>query len=140
MPTCILTLSTFLVLISSTFAQSDNPANEAYEDRNQIDPQPLKISEVKGFATDPAAVPVPQAQVLLFTSRTHNLFAKTTTDAQGKFGFGKVKHGTYRLVVKFPGFCPANVPIVVQAGKEARTLLLHMRIGEIDSCSYGELH
>ena len=122
----MVTIFALLLFIPYAPAQSTGHANDAYEDRNQIDPPSLKISEVKGRAVDPDKVPIPQAQVLLFTGREHILLAKTSTDAAGKFAFHNVRHGTYRLVLKSPGFCPANVPIVVEVWKRRRTVVLHM--------------
>jgi hypothetical protein len=113
--------------------------DQSYEDRNQVEPQPLKLPAVEGIAIDPAAAPVSQAQVLLFTSQKHRLVAKTHTDADGRFELRNVRSGHYRLVVKSEGFCPANVPINLRSGKADKKLVLHMRMGEIDVCSYGDL-
>ena len=131
----------YLTLVLPITGQSRSGCSneEAYENRNQIDYGPLKVSAVGGIATDPSKVPVPNACVLLFTERSHHLVSKTATDGDGLFNLARIKNGRYRLVVKAPGFCSANVPIVVGARAGRKRLALHMKMGEIDSCSYGDL-
>jgi hypothetical protein len=118
---------------------SDCSKEETYENHNQVDYGPLRVSKVQGVATDPSDAPVPHACVLLFTERNHNLVFKTETDDHGQFDLAKIKSGSYRLVVKAYGFCSANVPIIVRAGAGAKRLMLHMKMGEVDACSYGAL-
>jgi Carboxypeptidase regulatory-like domain len=133
---CVACLSLILPMV----AQSPNAAVEdAYENHNQIDYGPLKLRAVLGIATDPAGIPTPSALVLLFSEPDHHLLSKTTTNADGRFSLGKVKHGLYRLVVKEYGFCSANVPIVVKAGADGKQLAVHMKVGGVDTCSYGDL-
>jgi hypothetical protein len=115
------------------------PRGDNYENHNQIDYGPLRVSRIDGVATDPADAPVPSACVLLFTERSHQLVSKTGTDDRGEFRLAKIKNGRYRLVVSAGGFCSANVPIQVQAGSGAKSLKLHMRMGGIDTCSYGDV-
>jgi hypothetical protein len=123
------------------FAQTPGSSENAdtYEDRNQIDYGPLKLSVVKGVAIDPTGAPTQHALVLLFTNKTHKLKSKTEADEDGRFKLSKIADGHYRLVVKSPGFCTANVPLLVKARSGSKGLVLHMKPGGIDSCSYGAI-
>ena len=131
----------WLALVLPIAAQSRSGCSneEAYENHNQIDYGPLKVSGVGGVAIDPSDAPVSKACVLLFTERGHHLVSKTATDGDGHFNLAKVKNGRYRLVVKAYGFCSANAPITVRIGAGDNRLVLHMKMGGVDSCSYGDL-
>jgi hypothetical protein len=111
--------------------------DDSYTDRNQIDPAPIKLSRVMGIAKDPQGVAIPGVRVLLFTDPDHKLVATTTTDEKGFFALEQVSQGRYRLVTK-SAFCSANVPIKVQRSGN-KQLHLHMVVGGIDACSYGDL-
>ncbi len=140
-PIRILICFVYLTLALHINAQSSSGCSndDAYENHNQVDYGPLNVSRVSGTATDPSGVPVPNACVLLFTERGHDLVSKVQTNANGRFNLAKVKNGRYRLVVKAYGFCTANVPIVVKTRTGGKALALHMKMGEVDSCSYGDL-
>ena len=130
----------FLVMprVSAQVPESD----DSYENHNQVDYGPLKVSKLRGVAVDPGDGPVPQTLVLLFTEKGHKLVAKTLADKSGHFHIKYARKGRYRLVAKAYGLCTANVPIIVSAGstdKNGTHLLLHMEPGGIDSCSYGEV-
>ncbi|SRR5712691_4252002 len=131
----------YLALVLPITAQSRSGCSneEAYENHNQVDYGPLKVSGVGGIAADTFDAPVPNACVLLFTERSHHLVSKTATDGDGHFNLAKIKNGRYRLVVKAYGFCSANVPIVVRTEAGGSQLVLHMKMGGVDSCSYGDL-
>jgi Carboxypeptidase regulatory-like domain len=109
----------------------------SYENHNQVDYGPLKISKVSGVANDPGGGPVPDSQVLLFTELDHTLVAKTKTDRDGHFRLGSIRPGSYRLVVKAFGFCTANVRLLINKSNPHKKLMLHMEVGGIDQCSYG---
>jgi hypothetical protein len=122
----------------------------AYENHNQSDPNPLSIRSLTGRVIaevgDEAQEigPLPGACLGLFTEEAHRLIATATADQEGRFQFGKVPNGKYRLVVRVGSFCTANVPLQVtgeRRGKVAgkRQLVIHMRPGGIDRCSYGDL-
>ena len=131
----------YLMFVLPVDAQSRSSCSdeEVYENHNQVDYGPLKVSRVGGTATDQSGAPVPSACVLLFTERSHKLLSKVETDGDGRFNLPKVKNGRYRLVVKSYGFSSANVPIVVTAGAGGTQLAVHMKMGAVDSCSYGDL-
>jgi len=130
----------YLTIVLPADAQSGSScSNEAYENHNQVDYGPLNISRVDGYATDPSGAPVPKACVLLFAEKDHSLVSKAETDSDGHFNLTRVKNGRYRLVVKSYGFCTANVPIRLTAGAGGKQLAVHMKMGTVDSCSYGDL-
>jgi hypothetical protein len=67
--------------------------------------------------------------------------ASSWHDQDRKFVFPNFRPGRYRLVAAFPGFCVGNVALKIvrwPRGHSHRTLTLHMKVGAIDSCSYGD--
>lgn len=99
------------------------------------------VNAVFGIAQDKDKVLVPNVCLGLFTEREHRLVESAVTDQEGRFNFGQVNPGRYRLVAKYEGFCTANVPVQIMRIssklKPRRNLLvLHMQLAEIDSCSY----
>lgn len=109
-----------------------------YEERNQIDYGPLRLTRVVGTAIDSTGAPVPKTCIYLFTEKTHHLSAITEVDSEGKFSMYKVKAGSYRLVVASEGFCTANIPLTVASRAAYKRLVVHMKMAEIDVCSYGD--
>ena len=111
-----------------------------YEDQNQIDYKALTLHTVAGNAHDEQGVAVPTVRLGLFTESDHKLVASTEGAADGTFKFANVAPGLYRLVAKYDGFCPANVPIrVIRGGSPNRGVDLHMKPRGLDSCSYGTI-
>ena len=140
-------LTGLLLLVLPTSAQQlseDCKTKITYENRNQIEYQPLSISTIAGVALDKDKVPVPVVCLGLFTESDHRLVASTVTDGKGNFEFSQVAPGRYRLVAKYNGFCPANISLrlVRRSSKSQRRverLVLHMQLAGVDSCSYGDL-
>ena len=123
-------------------AQQTNSTAMVYEAHNQIDPKPLKLHSVVGFAKDDEGNPITAVTIGLFTEDSHVLVATTETDHTGNFAFLHISPGRYRIVAKYLGFCPANVPVVVEDRViwfSHRILRLQMRVRGIDTCSYGIL-
>lgn len=113
-----------------------------YENRNQIDPRPIRLHNIHGIAKAEDGSPVPAMKVGIFTDGTHVLIALTSTDRNGLFAFSHIPAGRYRLVAEYAAFCTANVPIQLQspARRHSDTAVeLHMKVGGIDVCSYGSL-
>ena len=111
-----------------------------YENHNQIDYGPLRITKLRGIAKDSRGVPVPDVLVLLFSEKECKLIAQSKTDSKGAFGLESVHSGRYRLVLKYAGFCSANVPVDLKPRSlRKRGLVVHMRTAGIDECSYGTL-
>ena len=113
-----------------------------YENRNQIDPKPLKLHDVRGIAKAEDGSPIPAMNIGIFTDGTHALVALTRTDRNGEFSFSHVLAGRYRLVAEYAAFCTANVPILLDSrarGHSGQAVELHMRVGGLDVCSFGSL-
>lgn len=123
-----------------------------YESRNQVDPRPLSISTVSGRVIVEAGETrgaageggsVAGACLGLFTEEGHRLVAAAVADDAGRFTFGTVTPGYYRLVVRAGPLCVANVPLRVVrnrhgAGGKTRQVVVHMRAAGYDICSYGD--
>ena len=112
-------------------------AEMAYENRNQVDYGPLQLGSVRGIAQDFQGVEIPRACVGIFTDADHKLVATGETDDHGRFVLSGVPKGVYRLVVKYPGFCPANALVRISGGK-GKSAIVHMKAAGIDTCSYVE--
>ncbi len=120
----------------------------AYEYHNQVDPLPLRVSNIRGTSiiqfgdgqTQPA---VPGACYTLFTEGNgdgHALVSTVRAGTDGRFEFAGVRPGLYRLVARADGFCPANVPIkVVRYFGGNREIVVHFCLAAIDICSFGDL-
>jgi protocatechuate 3,4-dioxygenase beta subunit len=112
-----------------------------YENRNQVDPTPLKLRLIKGVATDENGAAIPGVEIGLFADPDHALQMTAETNAQGEFAFDRVSPGSYRVVAKSPGYCPANVRVLIGVGHgfSSGPIRMHMRVGGIDVCSFGSL-
>jgi hypothetical protein len=111
-----------------------------YENHNQVDYAALVLQTVVGKVHDEQQVPIPKAAFALFTEKTHQLVSFTESASDGSFAFGHVAPGLYRLVVKYEGFCSANIPIsVTRHARSGGRLDVHMKPASLDSCSYGEI-
>lgn len=125
-----------------------------YENKNQVDPRPLVMKAITGrvlFQTGDRAGevkdvgPVPRACLSLFSEGSHKKIASLTADEEGRFNFGNIPSGHYRLLVRDPyaGLCVANIPLKVSGfhklkARGRKQLIVHMRASAIDDCSYGE--
>jgi hypothetical protein len=142
----------FLVLFYATLTHAQRPVRcnlpVEYGNRNQVDPPRSTVRSLVGRVVaetgDPAkeigAVP---ACLGLFTEKGHRLVASAEADQRGRFKFGVIRSGRFRLVVREPlnSFCLANLSLRV-ANKprgKARELVIHMRPAGVDDCSYGEI-
>jgi hypothetical protein len=113
-----------------------------YEDHNQIDPKPLKLDRISGIAKDDQGVSIANVCIGLFSEKDHRLIASAETREDGRYTLGEIPPGRYRLVAKHPALCVANVPLLVgsQTHRSKKELVLHMKVGGVDSCSYGDLN
>jgi Carboxypeptidase regulatory-like domain len=121
------------------FAQGiPSTTDSSYEDHNQVDPKPLRMNFAAGFARDKQGFPIPHVRIFVFTEKDHRLIASAESDQQGMFRFNRLEPGTYRMVAKYDGLCPANVPIRISAlTLPHHEIILNMRVRGIDDCSYG---
>jgi Carboxypeptidase regulatory-like domain len=126
-----------LPLTSSNPPVAQTCAEMAYENRNQVDYGPLQLGGVRGIVQDFQGADIPKACVGIFTDVGHNLVEMSETDDRGRFSAEKVPKGVYRLVVKYPGFCPAKARVRISGGK-GKSAVVHMKVAGIDTCSYIE--
>jgi hypothetical protein len=113
-----------------------------YENQNQTD-YALKLRRVEGIAEDTQSPPspVPRTCVGLFTEDGRKLVTTVESDRDGKFAFGTIQAGKYRLVAKQPGLGVANVILEVGMWPSGgiltgRQLVVHLRPRGIDITSW----
>ena len=142
MRSAILAATCALVFGVALFAQaSDEQCDRlSYEDHNQIGYGALHANHVSGIVQDASGVAIPMACVGIFTESDHKLVAAARTNDNGLFELDNVRRGNYRLVVKYDGLCAANARLrIVRRWRDSRHLVVVMRPGGIDTCSYVEL-
>ena len=100
----------FLALAAQSLCAQDAGKDDSYVDKNQSEPEVLKVSRVAGVARNSQGTPIQGVDILLFTEQGHKLMATAVTDKEGEFFLEEVPPGRYRLVAKSL-FCPANIPI-----------------------------
>ena len=124
----------------SATTTSDKPCSEmTYENRNQVDYGPLRIHHRNGIVIDPDGVRIPSACMGIFSEADHRLVSSTHSNKKGDFEIRNLPDGNYRLVAKYDGFCAANARINVTAVKrKTGRLIVHVRPGGVDDCSYIE--
>ena len=135
-------LALFCCVDMHMYAQQGPSTSMSYESHNQVDPKPLKVHSINGVARDDEGNVVPSVMVGIFTEKDHKLIETTETSNKGEFVFKYGSPGRYRVVAKHPAFCTANVPVIISgngAGHPHRILELHMKVGGIDTCSFGSL-
>ncbi len=125
----------------SALAQPEPQTTDAYEDHNQSPPRALDFSTtLEGYVHDPGKIPYPNASVLMFSEQGHTLVASVKSDHNGRFEFGKIKPGLYRVVAKVGTLCAANIPVKVSSfALGHRRLQITMQPGGLDTCSYGTM-
>jgi len=107
----------------------------SYENRNQVDYGPLRMAIIGGTAEDSQRVPIPDVCVGVFTEVDHKLVAVVSTDQRGRFELKGIPEGTYRLVVKYEGFSPANAKVRIEHSRRNKLLTVQMRPTGLDSGS-----
>lgn len=126
--------------VNSQDKPSAPPSGMTYEQHNQIDPHPLSVRSVEGTVQDAQGVTIPEAALGLFTEKDHKLVSSAQSSRAGFFKFADVPSGKYRLVVKYDGFCAANIPVAIgRHGSGNQPIYVYMRPTAVDSCSYGQL-
>ena len=71
----------------------------------------------------------------VFTEVDHKLVAVVSTDQRGRFELKGIPEGTYRLVVKYEGFSPANAKVRIEHSRRNKLLTVQMRPTGLDSGS-----
>jgi hypothetical protein len=130
--------------------QENDCRDQIYENHNNVDYKPLKLAKLGGRGVieirDKVIEPnqnVPGACLSLF-SLEKKFLKSVKADLHGSFLFDDVTPGRYRLVVRAPGFCTANIPIwVVKASRKSKLqhkeVVVHYRVAGIDTCSWGAI-
>jgi Carboxypeptidase regulatory-like domain len=132
----------FLLAITVSTCQAQELAEKCaptYQNHNMVDYGPLVFRKVSGRAIDPSSEEMPGACLGLFTDDGQRLVTVARTDQSGNFALTAIPPGRYRLVADVRGFCVANIRLrIVRWPRVAhRELVLHMKPGAIDACSYG---
>src|SRR5229473_6005194 len=73
----------------------------SYENRNQTDYGPLRVTTVRGTTKDAQSIPIPKVCVGVFTEADHKLIAAAQTDESGHFELKGISRGEYRLVARY---------------------------------------
>jgi hypothetical protein len=110
-----------------------------FSDRNMVD-YTVKVRSIRGKVVDAAGVGVPRACLALFNSDHSKLLRTFEANDNGEFTTNDVKGGDYWLVVRDSqhAFCPAAARVKVQSISNKSTLVVNMRVGGIDACSFCE--
>ena len=87
----------------------------------QLGYKPVSARVVSGQVLDEREVEMPQVCLGLFTEQNHNLVASAVTDEEGRFQFGNIPTGKYRLVVRVSGFYVADIPVRVLTGSRSKS-------------------
>ena len=79
----------------------------------------------------------PAGCLSLFTADSHEFVKSTTTNQEGKFDFGEIPPGSYRLIARSRGFCTGNIPVNVvrSAWHRHRPILVLFRLSSVDVCT-----
>jgi hypothetical protein len=147
---CLLAIFGFVLVASAPArAQSDIqkcPDAKVYENHNQVDYGPLKVSAVSGSArfetgnkSDKESPVAAGACITVFTDDGHRWVSTVNADSSGNFRFDSLAPGRYRLVARARGLCTANVRIeVAPRGKRSKSqgLMIHFRAPGVDTCSF----
>jgi Carboxypeptidase regulatory-like domain len=131
----------FFLGFSAQSLHGQNCSEMVYGHQNQIDPSPIGLRQVKGRVLDPSGTVMPQVCVGIFTEPEHRLVRYAQTDETGLFALDTkgLPDGEYRFVGQSPGFCPANARIRSKSrSHQKKTLVVHMNVRGIDTCSYVE--
>ncbi len=140
-------LLALLWVLTSGVASSDQIrpcANaEKFEVGEDCSINPLVVNRVMGRVvrqgpegrTSPAEKPA--GCLSLFTADSHEFVKGITTKRDGKFDFGEVPPGSYRLIARSPGFCTGNVPVKVVRSPwhRNRPIVILFRLAGIDVCT-----
>jgi hypothetical protein len=104
--------------------------------------QPLDLAELHGTAVDRNNVVLENVCIGIFSEDTHKILRYARTDNNGGFSIDTkgLPDGTYRLVGKFVGFCPANAIIHLDArSNQKEPLVLKMNMPGSKTCSTVEI-
>jgi hypothetical protein len=122
----------------SIAAQGQPCSDMPYLHQNQLDREPIELSEVQGTAVDQNGKAVAQLCMGIFTMDQRKLLRFAQTDSHGNFTIDTkgLVDGTYRLMGYFIGFCPANAIITIHSHPLAKKpLAVRMNVPVNPDCS-----
>ena len=141
-PRCVLFTLLWLLApkVSSPGQVRPCPGSQEYEMTHGIEIRTIVVNRVWGRAVrqDSDGHIRPDEKLpgclSLFTADSHRFVSSTTIDPGGRFDFGAVPTGSYRLIARSPGFGTGNVPVKVvrSAWHRQRRLLVLFRLGAMD--------
>jgi len=141
------TLLALLCILASGVASFDEIRPCASADKFEVGEDcsidPLVVGRVMGRAarqgpegqTSPDEKPA--GCLSLFTADSHEFVKSAKTNRDGKFDFGEVPPGSYRLIARSPGFCTGNIPVkVVRLPRyQNRSIVVLFRLASTDVCT-----
>jgi hypothetical protein len=127
-------------------AQHDQPCDTPVRFKEVIFPcimSPLVINRVRGNAVvlegNGNEEPIKYRNYVcmsLYTAESGTLVTSTTIDEKGRFDFGAVPPGNYRLLVRYVGFEVGNIPVrIIRSPFHKRRIVVQFMTGGIDVSS-----
>jgi hypothetical protein len=110
-----------------------------FVDRNMVD-YTVKVRAMRGKVVDIDGWGVSRACLVLFNSDHSKLLRTFEASDNGEFTANGIKSGDYWLVVRDSqhAFCPASARLKLRRMTNRSRLVVNMRAGGIDSCSFCE--
>jgi hypothetical protein len=104
---------------------------------------PLVVNRIRGNAviqySDGNEEPIKDPHytcMSLYIAECRSFVASTTIDEKGRFDFGAVPPGNYRLLVRTVGFAVGNIPVrITRSPFHKRRIIVLFRVGQIDVSS-----
>ena len=97
---------------------------------------PVEVRHLRGLLVDPKLAVIPAARITLQKSSGNGFrdLQFIETDRLGRFDFGRIEHGSYRLKFEPPqGLCRALVAVRV-SGKGWRGIRMTVPVAATDTC------
>lgn len=107
-----------------------------YENRNQIDPPAIKARALYARVIDQNDVAFSSGCVGIFREGDKKLIKMIEVSKSGRFSLKGLPNGSYRLMVKIPGFCPANSRLILRRSLGRKSVVVHMIVGGMHCPSY----
>jgi hypothetical protein len=110
-----------------------------FDDRNMVD-YTVKVRAMRGKVVRVDGVRISRACLALFNSDHSKLLQTFEANDNGEFRANDVKGGDYWLVVRDSqhAFCPAAGRVKLRSISNKSRLVVNMRVGGIDACSFCE--
>lgn len=131
-------------LALSREGQACDDAQKYEEKRFGVEAKPLVLNHLWGRT----AIQTPDGHVKphelpervclsLFTADSHRFVSSTTISEDGRFDFGAVSPGSYRLIARAEALCTGNVAVVVARSvwHRKRRIVVYFTIAALDACT-----